>query len=525
MIDLDAPRTVRDTRRLDRVAVAMFAGLSVVYALLTWTLTRRKLMWNDELYTYYIARLPSMHDVWNALMARGEQTPPLFFAITRLSFRLFGINHFSIRLPEILAFWTMTVCLYVFVRRRLSSMSALSAATFPLVTTAFPYAYEARSYGLVLGFAALALLSWQTATSTAKGARGLALVFLTASLAAAVSSHYYGVFVLVPLALGEAVRTVTQRRLDIPVWASLAIAVLPLPWHLPLIKAATAYSGAFWSPPQWVNLPDFYQDLLTPALIPIAAVVVLAAIHHAAFGHDPSSDDDERRTLPLHELAATAGFVLIPLLSLVIAKLVTGAFVNRYALAAVLGLSVLAGLATELAFRRRPAARVLVAACLAGWFVLSQGRELLMPTGYSLPISSALVARPAEWVAALPDRDLPLVVADPHNFTVLSHYGTPGIKSRIVYLADPERALKVLGHNSVERGMLDLIQPWFHMNVVAFEPFVAEHSRFLVYGDFIRLGFLNWIVPELRARGWRIELLNRAGDDMLLLASRESLTR
>jgi 4-amino-4-deoxy-L-arabinose transferase-like glycosyltransferase len=521
MMDVDVRHAVRD-RGVERLVVPMFVGLSVVYALLTWVLARRKLMWNDELYTYYIARLPSMHDVWNALMSRGEQTPPFFFVITRLSFRLFGVNHVSIRLPEILAFWTMTVCLYVFVRRRMSAMSALCAAAFPLVTMAFPYAYEARPYGLVLGFAALALVSWQAAISAAGRARVLALVCLTASLAAAVSNHYYGVFVLMPLALGEAVRTVMRRRLDIVVWAALAISVVTLAWHLPLIKAGRAYSGAFWSPPQWVNVPDFYQDLLTPALLPIAAILTLAAMHHAVFGQGPSpSDDDERRTLPLHELAAIAGFLIIPLAIIVVAKLVTGAFVNRYAVAAVIGVSVLAGLATELAFRRRPAVRVLVAACLAGWFVLSQVRELVVPTSVSLPLSPVSVMRPAEWVAALGDRDLPFVAADPHTFIELSHYGAHGIASRLVYLADPDRALKVLGHNSVERGMVDLLQPWFHMNVVRFEPFVAEHARFLVYGNFVHKGFMNWLLPELRARGYHAELLNQSGDDMLLLASRE----
>lgn len=336
------------------------------------------------------------------------------------------------------------------------------------------------------------------------------------------SSHYYGVFVLVPFALGEAVRTITRRRLDMAVWAALAISVVPLAWHLPLIKAATVYSGAFWSPPQWFNLPDFYQDLLTPALIPVAAILILGTIYRAAVGHGPSPTVDREHTLPLHELAAIVGFVLIPPMTVVAAKLVTGAFVNRYALAAVIGLSALAGLSTELAFRRRPAARGLVAACLAAWFVVSQARELRRSNGVSLPVSSPTIAQPAEWVAAVPDRDLPLVVADPHNFTVLSHYGAPAITSRIVYLADPDRALKVLGHNSVERGMVDLLQPWFHMNVVPFEPFVATHSRFLVYGNFGGLAFLNWLAPELRAQGFHMELLNRDGDVMLLVASRDS---
>ena len=61
-------------------------------------------------------------------------------------------------------------------------------------------------------------------------------------------------------------------------------------------------------------------------------------------------------------------------------------------------------------------------------------------------------------------------MADPQSFTVLSHYGSGEVKSRMVYLADPDLALKHLGHNSVERGMLDLLRPWFGMNVVEFEP-------------------------------------------------------
>jgi hypothetical protein len=90
-----------------------------------------------------------------------------------------------------------------------------------------------------------------------------------------------------------------------------------------------------------------------------------------------------------------------------------------------------------------------------------------------------------------------------------------------VYLADPDRALRRLGHNSVERGMLDLLGPWFGMRVVRFEAYIDEHSEFLLYGDFVRLSFLNWILPELRDDGYHLEVLERAGDDMLLLASRD----
>jgi hypothetical protein len=110
-------------------------------------------------------------------------------------------------------------------------------------------------------------------------------------------------------------------------------------------------------------------------------------------------------------------------------------------------------------------------------------------------------------------------MADPHTFTVLSHYAQPDIKSRLVYLADPNLALKRLGHNSVERGMIDLVKPWFRMHVVDYDTFVAGQPRFLVFGN--SGSFLSWLLPELRARGMRLEFRGRRGDNLFLLASRD----
>jgi hypothetical protein len=510
----------RQAARIERRGTLLFLGLSGAYWALTWIFATRKLMWNDELYTFYIARLPSMSDVLAALGSRGEQTPPLFYAITRLAFGLFGVNELSMRLPEMFAFWILSACLFVVVSRRTSPLAALCAAAFPLVTTAYYYAFEARPYALVLGFGAIALLCWQTATLNRH--RLPAVLGLAVALSATVSTHYYGVFVMLALALGEAVRTISRRRLDAGVWAALAMPALPLVLHLPLIKAGAAYSGAFWSPPQWVNIPDFYIDLLEPAVMPVTVLLIATAVVAAITSAEPSATDVVRRAPPAHEVAAACGLIAAPVICVVFAKLVTGAFVNRYAIAAVIGLGVFAGFGSSMAFARRPGMRLLALACLGCWFTLSQARELIQPTGLSVPVSRASVERSSRWVEAAHHPDLPVAIADPHTFTVLSHYGGPDIRRRIVYLADPDLALKHLGSNSVERGMLDLVQPWFRMHVVRFEPFIDQHDRFLVYGDFVRLTYLNWLLPELHVRGVHTRLLNLAGDAMLLLAYRES---
>ncbi len=500
----------------ERFALPLLAVVSVLYWLVTCAFASRKLLWNDELYTYYMARLPSMGDVWAALLARGEQLPPFFYVVTRTSWHLFGVGNIAMRLPEMVGFWAMCLALYVFVARRTTRIAGVCAAVFPLVTSFYYYAFEARPYGIVLGCAATALACWQAATS--EGRRSVPLAGLAFALAGAVSMHYYAVFVVGALGLGEAVRTLRRGTLNLPVWCALGLPVMVLLLHLPLIRAAAAYSGAFWAPPQWVNVPDYYVNLLVPAVAPAAAVLVFGVLA-AALASGSAVEEDVGRP-PVHELAAVVGFVAIPIVAVVLAKTVTGAFVDRYAISGLVGCAALAGFGIGMAARRRASLPLVTAVCLVSWFVLNSAREYIQPTGVSQPVRQGTVDRPAQWTAGWRASGLPVVVADPHSFVVLSHYAAPELRPSLVYLADPVLALKYLGHNSIERGMLDLIGPWFGMHVVRYREFMQAHPAFLVYGDFVRNSFINWILPDLRAQGMRIELLERGGDNLLLLAYR-----
>ena len=80
--------------------------------------------------------------------------------------------------------------------------------------------------------------------------------------------------------------------------------------------------------------------------------------------------------------------------------------------------------------------RLTVLACLVGWFTASQARELIDPTGFSAPVQPVTIDWPVQWLKAAPSVDLPLVVADAHTFTVLSHYAPFELKARMVYLGD-----------------------------------------------------------------------------------------
>ncbi len=500
--------------KLEKNKFLLFLGFTVLYLVTTYKLSREKLMWNDELYTYYIARLPAMTDVWGALMSGGEQLPPFFYLVTRASIGLFGVNNLAFRLPEMIGFWIACLCLFIFVSRRASNFYGLLAAIFPLVTFTYYYAYEARPYGLLLGFSALALLCWQSLTMNRW--RTVSIICLTLSLGAALSVHYYGVLVIFPLALGETVRTFSGRRLDAPVWAAFFLAMTPLLWHLPLIRQARAYSSTFWSHPQWMNIPDYYFNTLYMAVLPLVWIIFLAGIYQTVLRGETSSENrqttPETMPPPIFEVVAAVGFITMPVVASILAKFVTGAFNDRYVVSAIIGLSILISFIAARLYNNSALFSAVLVICFVGWFGVLVFKDYWKP-------AEDWGAYPETKIQLLQlkgENDLPIVAADPYTFIELEHYAPPEISSRVVYLADPEASLRRLNHNSIERGMVDLLKPWFGLKVTDYNSYIASRPQFLLCGN---PEFFSWIVPELEQDGMRLEFRGNKGRTFLFFVS------
>ena len=95
--------------------------------------------------------------------------------------------------------------------------------------------------------------------------------------------------------------------------------------------------------------PGLYSYLLYPGLVGLAAIAVLGIVHAA------SIRDGRPQLVPMPpaaETVAACGFLLIPFVSVTVAKVATGAFTDRYAMPAVLGFAVLVGSGTAVAFSR-----------------------------------------------------------------------------------------------------------------------------------------------------------------------------
>lgn len=502
-------KTVADACNNQKVLPLSF--VSMLYLIVAGLISSRKQLENDELFTLNIARLPSLGEVWAVLLTGAEQLPPFFYVITRVSLSLFGENPVALRLPAILGVWLMGLCLFAFVSKRSTALHGVTAMLIPLTTGAYYYAFEARPYGLVLGFSGLGLICWQ---SLADGKfRAILLTGFALSLAAAISCHYYAVLVLLPFAFGEVARSFARRRPDYSVWAAMVASLTPLLFFLPLIRSAKSYSTAFWATPSWGDIHGFYYYMLMSTAVPITMILILT-VCYTAFISDRESDIDITINSGLfrYEYVAAIGFLSIPVAAVAMAVFITRAFTYRYALPAILGFGILLPFALSYLIRGRDIMTILFVLLLASGFV-SRGRLTLQE-------SAGMIKGREDTVKMLiseVNTDLPLVCSDPHTFLKLSHYAPPSVSERLVYLADPRASMNYLGHDSLERGMLDLLKPWFRLNVQEFQPFIDSRRQFLLCGDPDH--FLNWVLQDLVSTGRRVELLDRSRDSLLFLVS------
>jgi hypothetical protein len=156
-----------------------------------------------------------------------------------------------------------------------------------------------------------------------------------------------------------------------------------------------------------------------------------------------------------------------------------------------------------------------LALILGGWFGLVGARMIFLGEAANMETTESLnPVVVSDYLRAKGGGDLPIVISDHHTFFCLAHYAPQDVGSRLVYLADPEAALRHLGHNSAEQGALALLGPWFHLNVQEFLPYIASHRRFLFYGN---IGDWDYILYELEAINAHVELIGRDDDRLLFL--------
>jgi hypothetical protein len=399
-------------------ASALFFGLTAFYA-------NRKLLWFDELFTVFIARQPDLASFFAATTSGGDTLPPGIHLATRLSMTIFGQHHLSIRLPVIGGYWLMLVGVYGFVRHRCSRLAAWSAALVPLATNTYWYAFDARPYGLLLGFSAMALVAWQRAPGIH---RARWLVGLAGALLAALLTHWYAVLLLPPLILGECLRMIESGERRAGVFLAMGIAIATAaPILYPFAIHGLRFRGII-DTPDVVTFVFTASDLLLGGFAPFLVLLLAVAALRPAKPHD-------QRPLAWSDLATAVAFGLLPVGAFILAWMTRSQLLPRYAVCTVIGDAILVGYAADHVAgsdRRRAVAWV-------GVLVIAVSTNLVIEK-LRLPDRSRIGAGIGDF-GLLPamDRLSPsevVVVPDGMTYIRLAYYAPSAIARRLIHVED-----------------------------------------------------------------------------------------
>ena len=437
------------------------ASILLLTATLSLVWSHARLLWNDEFLSFYTDSVATLHQVILVQLHNPiSLDPPTYHLLSHLSMDVLGRNAIALRLPALAGFLLFQLCLFFFVRRLASPRSAILAMAVPLLTASFRYSVEGRPYGLLLGLYASALLCWQLATEqdaptqTPTRSRILPLAGLTLSIALAITSHYFGVLILIPIALGELARTLIRKRLDLGVLTALILGLASIGLILPFQRALLVYRQHYYV--KGVNPHDIsqgYRELFVrygawplPLQKLAAALMVLLALTLAYAGYQRF----KRRPATEHPWlwVALVSMALLPLFGYLFGRFVTHTMEVRYVIAALIAFAATLGIVLERKLRSTTfyyatVALILIAAVALNTYSILQERRNSAAILASLHPSPALSAQ----LAANPDA--PLYIQSLGLFFVDSYYtADPALRSRITLLYSAPREITYLQHDT-----------------------------------------------------------------------------
>lgn len=506
-------RAERLLAAMERHPWMVLSGLSALYWVVVLSQSALKLMWLDELFTFYIARTGSARVILGALTQGVDPNPPLVHLLSMWSMRLYGENAFGLRLPEMFAGWGAVAGLYVFLRARLPVVFAAVGACSIMAMAGFDYSYEGRPYALLLGFSIASLLLWRATAESQH--RTLAAVALALVLAASISSNYFGGLAVFPIAIGEAARSFKERRILWRVWLALLAGTASIIAYLPLIRIAREhFLPHAWNKAYLGNAPAAYFEMVEYVLCP--ALLLLAAALAANARDWPSQRVSratgatwpplgKRASLPLHETAAALALAAYPLLGYAAASAMSGMISARCVIPVCFAFAILIAIATARLFASRPALSVLVLAVFLAWIA---ARESVL-TVWLVQQRRAFFALRDE--IPLLDGKGKILVPDSLLVLPLCHYGSANLASRIILPIDFPAIRKHKGEDSAEQNLWAGRGHIFPMSVQEVGSIQGSGTPFLVIAS-----ANNWFLGTLREGGRTPRLIGFSphGDEM-----------
>jgi hypothetical protein len=374
-------------------------------------------------------------------------------ALSHGAMQVFGVGTFGLRLPSLLGFLLMQVCLFFFVRNLAGERAGVVAAAFPAMSAALYFAAEGRPYGLMLGLYALALWSWQVA-SRRERARGWALVGLAAAIAATINAHYYGILLLVPVCAAEGWRTVERRQIDWPMCAAILAGMASFLATLPFLKPAAEFKKNYYNLGQvsYHDIVQTYRTLFIERWTPwpwterervLLGVALVALVWRCV----RMARRRELRIAPA-EWVLVLSLALLPFWGYLLARFVTRTISPRFVLGAIVAIGAMVAVAAGPWLRRDRVFTVAMALMGLGIVLLGRGqirlerlvrRDKLASAVLSPQIKAELVREPGQ----------ALYIQDMDRFEEERYYEPdPDVKARMTLVYSAGEELKWNRHDT-----------------------------------------------------------------------------
>jgi 4-amino-4-deoxy-L-arabinose transferase-like glycosyltransferase len=425
---------------------------------------------HDELFSYYVARQPSLSAVYSALVRHADNHPPIDYWARHISMRWFGPGELAFRLPSVLAFVGCLLGIFAVARRGLGVGAGFVAVAVFLVSQATSTGYYGRQYCLILLWTVMGLWLWRRAADGSH--RRVALGLLGVLFATSLCLHFYAPFHVAAVISAEMLRSWRRKAIDWGMWGAFACSLAGLPVVLPLLSYARSFSQGFWTPVTMERALQIYGALFVyglPAFFAtLAAWAVLKLAAPRALGAPANSGSSDFQP----ELFASLHLLSLPLVVLLVAKLWTHALSPRYAYSFVLGAALLMAFASRHSLVFRLAATLVITSYAIGVLGVKAVASVRNVGHTAVPEVVDTLARRTS---------LPLVFDSSQTFLVSAHYAAPALRDKLFYPVDPDAALRFGNENTDQIATLGLarIAP-FH--VMPLDQFLRTHPRFvLVY--------------------------------------------
>ena len=442
--------------------LGLFLLLTTVLSLI-WSHAR--LMWNDEFLSFYSDSVATFKQVILVQLHHPiSLDPPTYHLLSHLSMDLVGRNAIALRLPALAGFLLFQLCLFFFVRRLAGDRAAVIAMAVPLLTASFRYSVEGRPYGLLLGLYALSLLCWQIVTldDGIRRSRLFPLAGLTLSIALAITSHYFGVLILIPVSLGELARILSRKRLDFGVLIALILGLASVGLILPFKRALMVYRQHYYI--TGVNIHDIsqgYRELFlryttwpiplqkVAAVLMVVLALALALAGYKRFKHRAATEH-------AYTWVALSAMALLPFFGYLFGRFVTHTMEVRYVIAALIAFAAIFAIVLE----RRLRSNNFYYATLALIFVAAiaiDSHSIVEERHNSNAILASLTPSPALSVALATNPSARIYEQSLSNFFVDSFYTPdPALRSRITLLYNADREIFWLQHDTYSISAMNM---------------------------------------------------------------------